>query len=97
MPNQSEIDFPLEEINFNNLRRKRAFLSEVSIELPPEFVDAKKKKLLNFKGLPDILPIRPKENFGEVNYKKLVSKNHQVMEDENELLVQPEIEESKEH
>ena len=50
---------------------------------------------MNFKGLPDVLPIKPKEGFGEVDYKKLVEKSDAIEEEGNELLIQAE-EESKE-
>ena len=40
---------------------------------------------MDFKGLPDVLPIKPKDGY-DVDYAKLVRKNQEEQED-NELLI----------
>ena len=55
-------------INWNNLRRKRAFHKHVNIQIPPEYEDTQNKKLLDFSRLPDIFPLKLKE--GQQHFSK---------------------------
>ena len=48
----------MDGINFDHLRRKRAFISGVNIQVEEEKTD--KGETLGFDELPDLLPIKPK-------------------------------------
>ena len=49
----------MENINFDHLRRKRAFVKGISIEVEEEKTD--KGETIGFDTLPDLLPIKPKD------------------------------------
>lgn len=49
-----------------------AFYTETDIQAEEEF--AGPKTLLNFKGVPEVLPIIPKQGFENLDYTKLVKK-----------------------
>lgn len=55
------ISFEVNDMNFDHLRRKRAFIKGVNIALEEEKTD--KGDLLSFSDLPDLLPIKPKGNW----------------------------------
>ena len=63
---QSEIRFNMEQIHWENLRRKRAFYSGVPMSLKEEWEGP--NELKGFKKVPDVLPIKPKEPFIDLNY-----------------------------
>ena len=52
------IAYELDGLNFDHLRRKRAFISGVNIQVEEEKTD--KGETLGFDELPDLLPIKPK-------------------------------------
>ena len=60
------INFNIDEITFDSLRKKRAFHSGVNMRLSEEY------KSVDFSELPDVLPIQPKESFFKLDYKKLI-------------------------
>lgn len=57
------------DINFDHLRRKRAFIQGVNIQLEEEF---DKEELVGFDNLPDLLPIIPKGNLAKIDYTELM-------------------------
>lgn len=59
-------DLPL--VNFDHLRRKRAFYRGVNIQLSEEF---DKEELVDFSNLPDILPLKPKSGMADLDYAEL--------------------------
>ena len=65
------ISFEKETINFEHLRRKRAFSSSVNIEMEEEKTD--KGDLISFSDLPDLLAIKPKEKWDGLKYEELMA------------------------
>ena len=64
------IAFDITELNFEHLRRKRAFYNGVNIQLEEE---KDKDKVLDFTDLPDILPVKAKgKGYDKVKYDELV-------------------------
>ena len=64
------IAFDITEMNFEHLRRKRAFYNGVNIQLEEE---KDKDKVLDFTDLPDILPVKAKgKEYDGVKYDQLV-------------------------
>ena len=57
----SPISFQMEKMNFDVLRRKRAFYTGIDIQLKPEFGES--KELLGWAQMPDVLPIKPKDGY----------------------------------
>lgn len=47
-------------VNFEHIRRKRAYQTGTNIEIKQEYTDETKKVLKDFTDVPDILPIQPK-------------------------------------
>ena len=64
------ISFEMDKMNFDHLRRKRAFFSGVPIQLQEEM---DKGALIGFSNLPDILPIKPKQAWDGLKYEELMS------------------------
>ena len=60
----------MEQIAWENLRRKRAFYSGVPMTLKEEFEGP--NELKGFKKVPDVLPIKPKAPFIDLNYQELI-------------------------
>lgn len=58
-----------EDVEFEHLRRKRAFISGANIE--PE--QSEKEELISFDNLPDILPFKPKGSMADVDYAALMT------------------------
>ena len=67
----------MEKMNFDVLRRKRAFYTGIDIQLKPEFGET--KELLGWAQMPDVLPIRPKTGYVQTDYKTLLA-NKKVWE-----------------
>jgi len=65
------ISFEMSDVNFDHLRRKRAFLSGVNIQLEEEKTD--KGDILAFNNLPDLLPIKPKGEWDGLKYDELMA------------------------
>jgi len=63
------ISYEVQDLNFDHLRRKRAFVQGVNIQLEEE---KNKEELIAFDNLPDILPLVPKGNMAEMNYEELM-------------------------
>ena len=63
------ISYELNDLNFEHLRRKRAFLSGVNLKLDQEF---DKEQLIGFQNLPDIVPIKPNGDIVDMNYEELM-------------------------
>ena len=63
------ISYEISDLNFDHLRRKRAFISGVNIQLEEE---KNKEELVGFQDLPDILPLVPKGNMAEMDYDQLM-------------------------
>lgn len=70
MQGSSIINFELPSLEWKNLRRKRAFYSGVPLVLKSEYEAP--DKLLDFNKLPDVLPIKPRIGFVDVNYNELI-------------------------
>lgn len=64
------VSYELDDVNFDHLRRKRAFISGVNIQLEEEKTD--KGDILAFNDLPDLLPIKPKTAWDKVKYDELM-------------------------
>lgn len=64
------MSFEISDINFDHLRRKRAFLKGINIQLDEEF---DKDELVGFNALPDLLPVVPKGNIATLDYEQLTS------------------------
>ena len=62
----SEISFDVGLLNFDVLRRKRAFYTGIDLQLKPEYGES--KELLDFSGLPDIVPIKPKTGYVSTDF-----------------------------
>ena len=67
----SQINFKIEKMNFDVLRRKRAFYTGIDIQLKPEFGET--KELLGWAQMPDVLPVKPKDGFVSADYKTLLA------------------------
>lgn len=63
------ISYEMDDINFDHLRRKRAFFQGVNIELQQEF---DKEQLIGFSDLPDVLPVRPKGDMANMKYDEVM-------------------------
>lgn len=67
-----DISYDLKEVNFDQLRRKRAFYKGVNIQLLEEM---NKEELIDFTNAPDILPMRPRDKqLSEVDFTELMKK-----------------------
>lgn len=66
----SQIRFNLEQIAWDNLRRKKAFYAGVPMAMREEWEGP--NELKSFKKVPDVLPIKPKEPFNGLNYQELI-------------------------
>ena len=65
------IAYEMENINFEHLRRKRAFVKGINIQVEEEKTD--KGQTLGFDTLPDLLPIKPKnQKWDVIDYDKLL-------------------------
>ena len=79
------ISFDLQQIAWNHLERKRAFYSGVPMVMKEKWSDEEFQTLEGFKQLPDVLPIRPREKFIDLDYAKLIEwKKPYVPEDSKE-------------
>ena len=66
------ISFELSDVNFDHLRRKRAFYRGVNIELEEEKTE--KGDLISFSDLPDLLPVKPKgQKWDGLKYDELMA------------------------
>ena len=65
------ISYDKSEVNFEHLRRKRAFYQGVNIQMGEEITD--KGELIGFANVPDILPLRPKGQWDGLNYDELMA------------------------
>lgn len=66
------ISYEMSDVNFDHLRRKRAFYKGVNIELEEEKTE--KGDLVSFSDLPDLLPIRPKNQAWDgLKYEELMA------------------------
>ena len=63
------VAYDIDDINFDYLRRKRAFIQGVDITLQEEF---DKEQLLGFDSVPDLLPIVPKGNLASIKFDELM-------------------------
>ena len=64
------ISYELNDVNFDHLRRKRAFIKGVNLQLSEEY---DKEELLGFGGLPDVLPMKPRDQqLANVDYADLM-------------------------
>ena len=63
------VSFELDDLNFDHIRRKRAWLKGVNIKIQEEF---DKEQLVGFDQLPDLLPLMPKGNLATTNYEELM-------------------------
>ena len=63
------VSFELDDLNFDHIRRKRAWLKGVNIKIQEEF---DKEQLVGFDQLPDLLPLMPKGNLAKTNYEELM-------------------------
>lgn len=66
-----KISYDKSDINFDHLRRNRAFYQGVNIQMNEETTD--KGDLIGFSNLPNILPVRPKAEWALVNYEELMA------------------------
>ena len=67
--NAVPIPFELSEVNFDHLRRKRAFYKGVDIQL----TQAADKEVSGFTDLPDIIPVKAKGSmYGTLEYADLI-------------------------
>ena len=64
------IDYRVDDINFDHLRRKRAFIKGKNIQLAEEF---DKEELVGFDNIPDLLPVIPKGNIATLSYEELMA------------------------
>ena len=64
-----QISYQLSEVNFDHLRRKRAFIKGINLQLSEEY---DKEVLLGFGDLPDILPLKPHDAFSSLDYNNLM-------------------------
>ena len=64
------ITFDITEMNFDHLRRKRAFYKNVDIQMLEE---KDKEEIIEFTDLPDILPVKAAgEGYSDLKYDDLV-------------------------
>ena len=64
------ISYDLADINFDQLRRKRAYYKGVNIQLGEEM---DKGQLVGFSDLPDLLPIKTPGKWDGLNYNELAA------------------------
>ena len=66
------IAFDVDTMEWNNMTRKRAFYTGVPMVMQEKWSETEFESLEDFKMLPDVLPIRPKEKFTDLDYKALM-------------------------
>jgi len=64
------VSFELAAVDWNNLRRKRAFHQGVPMTLKEEW--AAPEVLLDFQKVPDVLPLRPRGSLVDCDYNALL-------------------------
>ena len=87
----SAIRFNLEQIHWGHLRRKKAFYSGVPMTMKEEWENP--DELKSFAKVPDVLPIKPKETFTDVDYKELIKWEKPWTPEEKETAAEGEEEE----
>ena len=74
------VSYDLFDVNFDHLRRKRAFVKGVDIRIREEM---DKEKLMGFANLPDIVPIKPKnQTLSNVDYVELMKASEEESKEE---------------